>query len=69
MPRPQRPAAVRDAIITMYIDGLTVRQISEVAQMSVATVDHVLLDAGMSRKDRGKGLMEFWTEQYAKIQL
>lgn len=69
MPRPQQPAEVRDAIVTMYLDGLTVRQIAAVAKVRVPIVDHVLLEAGLTRADRGRRLMEFWTEQYAKIQL
>jgi len=67
MPRPQQPEAVREAIVTMYLDGLTVRQIVAVAKVRVPIVDHVLLEAGLTRADRGKRLMEFWTEQYAKI--
>lgn len=69
MPRPQQPSAVRETIVTMYLDGLTVRQIATVSKLRIAIVDHVLLDAGLRSVDRGKNLVEFWTEQYAKIRL
>lgn len=67
MPRQQQPAAVRDAIVTMYLDGLTVRQIATVSNLRLTMVDHVLQEENIRSVDRGKNLVAFWTEQYAKI--
>jgi len=69
MPRQQQPAEVRNAIVTMYLDGLTVRQIAQVTKLVPSLLENLLQEEGLTARDRGKSLVEFWTEQYAKIQL
>jgi hypothetical protein len=67
MTRQHQHAEVRDAIVTMYLDGLTVRQIAQVSQLSVPSLVHLLMAHGLRHADRGKNLVEFWTDQYEKI--
>jgi len=67
MPRQQQPAEVRNAIVTMYLDGLTVRQIAQVTKLVPSLLENLLQEEGLTARDRGKSLVEFWTEQYAKI--
>lgn len=57
---------LKDEVLQMYRDGLSVNTISKLARMDWKAVSKRIRAAGLTPKDRGVNTIEFWREQLAK---